>query len=278
MDSATSRNEAGSLRLMRATLSIGSFDLWHFAHFAHAFPRHAHEQFTIGVFERPHGSVSYRGSTWRAFTGGILAVAPDEVHAAEPGDDGWTYRALYPSRELVALALDDSAAARRAHFPSPVVDDARLSDALHGLIRRLAVGGDALAVEVELLACIRALVSRHSTERARPAPRTPTARAAELARQYLDEHYGTAVKLGPLAAMCGVNPFHLIRSFRDAVGLPPHAYLTQVRAQRARDLLLQGESLPGVAYRCGFCDQSHMTRTFKRIFGVTPGAYVDALR
>jgi AraC-like DNA-binding protein len=263
---------------MRATLSIGSLDVWNFAHFAHAFPRHAHEEFTIGVFERPHGRVTYRGATWSAFTGGILAVSPDDVHAADAGKDGWTYRALYPSTELVGLALDDPAEARRAHFPAPVIEDPGLSSSFDRLHRALAVNADGLAVEEELLACIRKLVGRHSTERARATRRSPNTRAADLARQYLDENYGTAVKLAPLAAMCEMSPFHLIRSFRQVVGLPPHAYLTQVRARRARDLLLRGESLTGIAYRCGFCDQSHMTRTFKRIFGVTPGAYIAALK
>jgi AraC-like DNA-binding protein len=69
-----------------------------------------------------------------------------------------------------------------------------------------------------------------------------------------------------------------VRSFTDVVGMPPHAYLTQIRANRARALLLAGETLSGAAYRCGFCDQSHLTRTFKRLFGVTPGSYVAALR
>jgi AraC-like DNA-binding protein len=78
--------------------------------------------------------------------------------------------------------------------------------------------------------------------------------------------------------VCDTSPFHLVRCFTDVVGMPPHAYLTQVRANRARALLLSGEGLSGVAYRCGFCDQSHLTRTFKRLFGVTPGSYVAALR
>ena len=76
--------------------------------------------------------------------------------------------------------------------------------------------------------------------------------------------------------MCGLSPFHLIRSFSDSVGMTPHSYLMQVRATRARDLLLAGIPISTSAFECGFSDQSHLTRTFKRIFGVTPGAYVHA--
>jgi AraC-like DNA-binding protein len=41
-------------------------------------------------------------------------------------------------------------------------------------------------------------------------------------------------------------------------------------------LLVRGEQLSAVAYTCGFADQSHLTRVFKKIFGITPGAYVDS--
>jgi AraC-like DNA-binding protein len=86
------------------------------------------------------------------------------------------------------------------------------------------------------------------------------------------------VKLDELSLECGVSPFHLIRSFKDSIGMTPHAYLMQVRANRARDMLFAGEGISTVAYRCGFVDQSHLTRTFKRIFGVTPGAYFAGAR
>jgi AraC-like DNA-binding protein len=95
-----------------------------------------------------------------------------------------------------------------------------------------------------------------------------------IARDYLQANYAKPVKLVQLAAVCDASPFHLVRSFRDIIGMPPHAYLTQLRANRARELLRGGETLSGAAYLCGFADQSHLTRTFKRIFGVTPGVYV----
>ena len=83
------------------------------------------------------------------------------------------------------------------------------------------------------------------------------------------------VRLLELAAHCGVSPFRLIRSFHRELGMPPHAWLTQLRANRARALLQNGEPPTSVAYQCGFSDQSHLTRIFRGIFGMTPGAYVQ---
>ena len=66
---------------------------------------------------------------------------------------------------------------------------------------------------------------------------------------------------------------HLIRRFRAAHGVPPHAYLVQIRLLRARRLLAAGERPAAVAAACGFADQSHLGRWFRRAYGLAPGAY-----
>ena len=81
-----------------------------------------------------------------------------------------------------------------------------------------------------------------------------------------------------LSALVGLHPAYLNRVFSARVGMPPHAYLTDLRVQRARELLAAGRPLSGVAYDTGFADQSHLTRCFKRAVGITPGAYQDQVR
>jgi len=59
--------------------------------------------------------------------------------------------------------------------------------------------------------------------------------------------------------------------FRKEVGLPPHAYLENVRVKRARELLLRGVPITDVSAAVGYADQSHLTNRFKRLLGMTPG-------
>jgi len=75
------------------------------------------------------------------------------------------------------------------------------------------------------------------------------------------------------ARVAGLSPCHLNRVFRRALGLPPHAFQTQLRVVRAGALLRRGWPLAAVAAETGFADQSHLTRRFKTVVGVTPGAY-----
>lgn len=64
-----------------------------------------------------------------------------------------------------------------------------------------------------------------------------------------------------------------MRAFRAEVGLPPYEYLTYLRVWRARELLRGGKRVADAAAEVGFYDESQLHRHFRRIVGVTPGAY-----
>ncbi|MEP7348010.1 MAG: helix-turn-helix domain-containing protein, partial [Gemmatimonadaceae bacterium] len=81
-----------------------------------------------------------------------------------------------------------------------------------------------------------------------------------------------------LPGVCGVSAFHLIRCFRESVGLPPHAYLKALRVSRAQCMLRGGSTISDAAYSCGFSDQSHLTRSFKNVTGLSPGTYARMVR
>ena len=66
--------------------------------------------------------------------------------------------------------------------------------------------------------------------------------------------------------------------FRARFGFTPHAYLTQVRVARARELLAAGAPIARVAFAVGFADQSHLTNRFKQWVGVTPAEFRRAAR
>ena len=83
-----------------------------------------------------------------------------------------------------------------------------------------------------------------------------------------------ATPLASIAAACGLSPGHFARAFRKSTGMPPHAWLSQARVERAVVLLRQpSPSLSSIAIDCGFVDQSHFTRVFLRHVGLTPGAW-----
>ena len=76
-----------------------------------------------------------------------------------------------------------------------------------------------------------------------------------------------------LAAAAGCSRYAAYRAFRQAYGLSPSDYQRQLRVQTARRLLSAGGAPAQVAADAGFADQAHLTRWFRRYYGVTPGTY-----
>lgn len=82
------------------------------------------------------------------------------------------------------------------------------------------------------------------------------------------------VTLAEVAAACDLSPNYFARAFKQSVGAPPHRWLLLQRVQRARSLLRNADrSLGEIAAACGFADQSHFTRVFTGIVGISPGAW-----
>jgi AraC-like DNA-binding protein len=189
------------------------------------------------------------------------------------GEEGWTYRALYPSVDLLAHVADEiTERAGDVYFCStPIIYDPTLAELLRRLHVALAEDSPLLERETWLLHTYAYLLTRHAErlQRVRPTGKEP--QAVMVAREYLEAHLADNVSLTQLAQVTGLSPFYLVRVFHRTVGLPPHAYLNQVRLQQAKELLLRGRPIASVAYEVGFTDQSHLTRRFKQIYGVTPG-------
>ena len=100
---------------------------------------------------------------------------------------------------------------------------------------------------------------------------SPTYRKMLRARAYLSEHFISDVTNKELSSECGVSQYHMIRCFREHFGITPRQFLVSLRVAHAKRLLAEGGGIAEVAFRCGFADQSHLCRYFKKISGYSPG-------
>jgi AraC family transcriptional regulator len=116
-------------------------------------------------------------------------------------------------------------------------------------------------------------------------PKVPSPRGKLSAFQlrsvvnFVDAHLSEDVSLMALARQAHVSPFHFARLFRRTIGVPPHQFVLQLRLQRALGLMkTRTLSLARIAVECGFHDQPHFTRTFRKMLGTTPGTHPLAAR
>jgi AraC-like DNA-binding protein len=257
--------DLGGLELFKATLS------------EFAFRPHAHEDFFIAVTEEGLATPTFRGDTHVIGPGDLIVLNPEEPHAGGPPTDGsWTYRALYPSPNLIRQIMAEfpAATATMPAFRKDVVRDREVRAHLRRFHRLSDTrGSSVLEREACLAQALVLLVGRHAAPPQPPRPAGEERRAVRLSKDYLEEHATANVTLQALAGFAGLSAFHLCRVFRETVGMTPHAYQTQVRVRLAKSLLSAGLPITLVAAETGFYDQAHLTRQFKRIVGVTPGRY-----
>jgi len=211
----------------------------------------------------------YRGQVRTHVAGALKVNEPGEVHRALRVHAPFTLQGAGFAPELVAAAADAMGLRGAPHFKAPGFAPgaraARLAFAMHDALVRED------ATEIERATLVTETLSELVSPNAPEAGRAP--RAVRRARAFLHEALAEKITLDDIAERAALDKFHLVRAFRAEVGLPPYEYLTYLRVWRARELLRCGRRVADAAAEVGFYDESQLHRHFRRIVGVTPGAY-----
>lgn len=248
------------------------------AHFqGHAYDPHWHDSYLVGVTEQGVQQFNCRRTRHHSTPGQVFLLEPGELHDGDaPTAEGFTYRMLYLDprwleREVPAV-FEEAPASSQLSFASTLATDLRLACATSQAFHSLHSGELRIVRQRAMDQLLEQLTGQlHWRQRYREDPRLPL--VAHKAREYLHAHLHQDIGMDELALACGVDRFRLTRAFKSAFGLPPHAYLVQLRLARARHLLARGEQPADVATDLGFADQSHLGRWFVRAYGLTPAAY-----
>jgi AraC-like DNA-binding protein len=244
--------------------------------------RHSHDTYSIGYVkagvnlfdqENPKGVAAPRGS--------VCLANPGEVHTGAAGPEGWWYVSLAPTVAAVAAALDRPVeAARFIGLRAPLLDH----DEARAAVRSMAAvltdpDAGAMARDLAVIETLRHLFKAAGgvTVTDSPVHRMGERRAVRRACEILATDLAQPLSLTSVATAVGLSPYHFARVFKAATGLPPHAWRTQRRLEMVRSRIRQGVGpggLADVAAEAGFADQAHLTRVFKRAYGVSPGRMV----
>jgi AraC-like DNA-binding protein len=244
----------------------------------YAFARHWHDYYVIGLVEDGAQSFWCRRANYITPRGGLILLNPGEAHTGQAaGAAGFAYRALYPTIAHMAQVMAEFGRPEQLpQFPSVRIDAADLAVTVRDFHTALNPATPPLERQSYWLALLTTLVARYGANPLHLPAAGSEPRAVARARALLEQRYAERITLPLVAAEAGLSPFHLIRVFRRATGVPPHAYLESIRIQHAQRLLAQGIAPAQVAYDVGFSSQSHFTSRFHRVIGVTPGRYRGA--
>lgn len=238
----------------------------------HGFEPHRHDTYAIGFTLHGVQSFRYRGAAEHSVPGQVFVLHPDETHDGHAGTSaGFRYRILYLDPRAVSDALGGG------RCPLPFVREAvstnrRLAAAIMPALDDLDLAMEELHRDQIILEIADALAAADPSV----ARRTLSVRhwcAVGAVRDFLDASVGNVVASAELEAVAGLSRYALARHFRACLGTSPYRYLTMRRLDRVRSLIRQGASLADAAVACGFADQSHMTRHFKKAYGLSPGRW-----
>ena len=194
---------------------------------------------------------------------------------------------LYLRRQLLEEVAGDLTAGDPAHVEThprfgdndPLIERLMLGvrDVVHDDDPSATVYVDYLARAIA--AC---LIRRHSTAAVRRHLEASSKRPSRQIRRaidFMEANLERSVDLPTIAESTGLSPSYFARQFRATVGKAPHQYLMQIRIDRAKRLLSETDrGIAEIAFACGFANQEHLTRLFKRSCGLTPAGFRKARR
>lgn len=238
-----------------------------------AYAPHRHDTYAIGVTLGGVQSFDYRGEARHSLPGQLVVLHPDELHDGRAGDGAaFRYRTAY----IRPTDLQAVLGGRTLPFVAGgLSSDPRLVEAVDALLADCERPLSPLEYQDALVGLAAAL---EAVSGGLGAIRRANREAALVARDYIEACLDEAFSLQELEQATGHDRWQLSRDFRAMFGVSPYRYLILRRLEKARDLLLQGRSGAQAAAECGFADQSHFGRQFRKAWGLTPKAWLRAMK
>jgi AraC-like DNA-binding protein len=277
----TAKDDTGAAHRLRILQppQLEGLELWLAEPSQQAVERLWLEEYVFSVGTAGAARTTYQGSHTVLSAPAFQVYQPGEVLTSRPLGKSFSFRSLLIRPDALERWLGQESGYTSPVFPTAIPNDAQLGRALS---RQLWQVSDAfcqptttLEQQTALLSFLSFAVGQLSREPS-TLPRVYAERSA--VRATMDYLYAFAeqdIAFHELEAVAHLSPYHLIRVFKQAVGITPAHFQLQTKVRLAKERLAAGEAIAQVAAAVGFADQAHLTRTFKRFLGITPGQFVS---
>ena len=240
-----------------------------------------HEHYCLCRVHEAHGGHNvwtYRGRVMEAGQGSVMMMQPGEMHATRKITAPVDFSVLQLTPSLVREAcLEIGGNGRFPSLREAQTDSPILFSFLGAYLDSLERTCTLLEKQDFFIRFLRRFLQDYAETPPPSGPDTASgAKGVQWAEELLRERWAENISLDDLSKAAGLSRFHLLHSFTRRMGIPPHAYQVQLRLSHARRLLGLGKSVAETALETGFADQSHLTRHFKRQWGITPSRYLKS--
>ncbi|WP_319779269.1 AraC family transcriptional regulator [Maridesulfovibrio sp.] len=243
------------------------------------FPRHVHTSFIFSLIDQGQRRVNINSKTITFKAGELCILPPGTPHSCESiCEDEFgphSYRAICAGTSLLQKLAGEicGKACRQPDFdPTAIYTDYDRAS-FEELFALIHTPETALEKQVALNSFLYQIIEKHSRGEIIPQKTGPQLEALQRVKDFIDRNYRQKLTLENLAETACLSPFHLQKLYVKKYGQSPQEHLIFRRVQKARSLIKKGVPLSEAAYNSGFSDQSHFSRHFKKVIGISPGHF-----
>ena len=233
------------------------------------FKTHFHQNYSIGLITQGIHKLKINKDDLIITKDKIKIINPYELHVAD-GNLRWQYLNFMPDEETIkSIAQDmcDNSINCKIKFNHYIKD----SNATQYFINLFNSIDSNLEFEENFIVLISYLLKNYALKNldVKEIPNN-----IQKSIDYIHNHFLDDIALDTLATLSKLSKYHFIKVFKSKTGLTPYQYILDLRIEYGLKLIKKKMPLSMVALECGFSDQSHFIRTFKKYYGFTPSKII----
>ncbi|WP_422858857.1 AraC family transcriptional regulator [Flagellimonas sp. S174] len=229
------------------------------------FPFHAHDTFNISLILKNTFNTKLADKHLKAPVGTICITNSKEVHAT-PCDNiiGNSFFTFYISPDVVKKLNNG----QDVFFKDNIIYDQNIFSKLYFLSHNF--NNSYVQLEKKLKSALTSIISKYSYQK------EINYGTKQLFQSFINNTSFDTFSLGKTASQFGINKYKFIRLFKQETGLTPNNFILLKKIEQSKEMLKNGKPIFNVAIDCGFYDNSHFYKNFKRFIGVNPLEYQNA--
>ena len=236
------------------------------------FDKHIHEEYAIGVVSKGIMDISFDGSNESIDNKSIMTFNPDTIHSNWASNkSSCTQSAIYLHPSFISKFLDDGSNSKEIYFKTKLLKDESLAKELIQFISDYE--NEELSLidyECRLIELLNNIL--HNSIFNTSSKKTSNS-VIFKAKEFMEDNLDLDITLDDIVSQLDVSKFYFAKLFKEQTHFSPHSYLMIKRLEKAKQLLQINTSITTVANNCGFTDQSHLNKRFKKYLGITPKKY-----
>ncbi len=236
------------------------------------FSKHFHNTYTIGLTHDGIFKSRYEKKIIYSYKQSSKIINPGEVHSGD--SNSWKYTNFYPSIELVSEVYEQIFFEKKIPiFAEHIINDINLYNLLLKFFISIYNNEDKMIIETNMINALSYLIKNYVQGTKKYDFSFNNNEIINNSIYYIKDRLDSNISLNDLAINSNISKYHFLRVFKNSMGITPHQYILTQRIEKSKNLILEGMNISSAAYSTGFSDQSHLIRSFKKIYGYTPNDF-----